>query len=65
MTLNRETLRTLDRIQLGGIAGGIPTQGPCGSNGCPSEGNTWSDCYISACEDCVSYDVSCPSHSCP
>lgn len=56
ITLNRETLRSLDGSTLANVAGGA-TDGPgprCNSLYCA---NTWSECYITACLECT--------HTCP
>lgn len=52
ITLNRETLRSLDKSSLANIGGGA-TDGPgprCNSGACA---DTWSQCYITACNDCT------------
>ncbi len=59
ITLNRETLRHLDRSTLANVGGGI-TNGPgtrCNSTQCA---DTWKDCYITASDCYPSIEFYCP-----
>lgn len=59
IALNRETLRHLDTSTLANV-GGAATNGPgprCNSGTCE---NTWSECYITACNCDPSIVYYCP-----
>jgi hypothetical protein len=59
ITLNRETLRHLEGSMLADVGGAALTRRApqCFSNNC---GDTWSDCYITACNCDPSIEFYCP-----